>query len=54
MADNEKTSKKMAKLASEILNDDRYSKKAKSVAGALLTQAPDNSKPKPPPTKKKS
>jgi hypothetical protein len=40
MARNEKTSKSIAKLASKVLRDDRYSKTAKRLAGSVLTQAP--------------
>jgi len=48
MATNKKqTSKKVASEASEILKDDRYSKKSKSVAGSALSQT------KPAPKKKK-
>ena len=48
MAANKKqTSKKVASEASEILKDDRYSKKSKSVAGSALSQT------KPTPKKKK-
>lgn len=46
MARNEKTSKSVAKKASEILRDNRYSKKSKSVAGSALSQAPDKKKRK--------
>jgi hypothetical protein len=46
MARNEKTSKSVAKKASEILRDNRYSKKSKSVAGSALSQAPDKKKKK--------
>lgn len=39
MANNKKqTSKPVAKKASEILRDDRYSDKSKSVAGSALSQ----------------
>jgi hypothetical protein len=53
MAKNEKTSKKMAKLASAVLRGKKKptTKEAKSLAGALLTQAPDKPKRK---TKKRS
>lgn len=43
---NEKTSKRIASLASKILKDKRYSKDTKSVAASALTQAPDKKKPK--------
>ena len=36
---NNTTSSKVASLASKILNDDRYSKNAKAVAGAALANA---------------
>jgi hypothetical protein len=49
MAANEKTSKKMATLASKALSNPNSSKLTKSLAGALLTQAAD----KPKPSKKK-
>ena len=35
---NETTSKRVAKTASKVLRDGRYSKAAKSVAGSALTQ----------------
>jgi hypothetical protein len=44
MAQNEKTSPALAKLASKVLRDARYSKVAKRLAGAVLTQAPDKKK----------
>jgi len=43
---NEKTSPKMAKLAAKVLGNPNASKISKSLAGALLTQAPDRKKPK--------
>jgi len=46
MARNERTSKSVAKKASKILRDNRYSKTSKSVAGSALTQAPDRKKKK--------
>lgn len=50
MSKNEKTSKKVASLASELLKDPNSSKAVKSVAASALTQAPDkknkNNKPK--------
>lgn len=33
------TSKRVAKIASRVLTDDRYSSKAKSLAGSALSQA---------------
>lgn len=41
MARNEKTSKKVAKLASELLRNPNTPKKVKSVAASALTQRPD-------------
>ena len=41
---NEKTSPKVAKIASELLRKDSTSKKVKSVAASALSQAPDKSK----------
>lgn len=38
MANRRQTSKKIAKKASKILRDNRYSKTAKSVAGSALSQ----------------
>lgn len=38
MANKKQTSKPIAKQASKILKDDRYSKAAKSVAGSALSQ----------------
>jgi len=37
---NKQTSKTVATKASKILKDDRYSAKAKSVAGSALAQTP--------------
>ncbi|MBN2597063.1 MAG: hypothetical protein JXR82_09810 [Marinifilaceae bacterium] len=41
MAKNEKTSPKMATKAAKVLSNPNSSKLNKSLAGALLTQAPD-------------
>jgi len=41
MAKNEKTSSRVAKLASEALKDPNASKREKSIAGSVLTQSPD-------------
>ena len=41
MAKNEKTSKRVGKIASKLLRSKKTSKKAKSVAGSALTQRPD-------------
>jgi hypothetical protein len=46
MANNEKTSKKVAKIASELLRDPKTPQKVKSVAGSVLSQAPDKKKTK--------
>lgn len=44
MGKNEKTSKGVAKKASQLLKSKTSSKKVKSVAGSALTQAPDRKK----------
>lgn len=44
MSKNEKTSPALAKLASKVLRDGRYSRTAKRLAGSVLTQAPDRKK----------
>lgn len=44
MANNEKTSKQMAALASKILRDGRSGRDARRLAGSVLTQAPDRIK----------
>ena len=41
MARNEKTSKKVASIASKLLKDPKTSKEVKSVAASVLTQSPD-------------
>ncbi|MBW2364285.1 MAG: hypothetical protein JRD93_06110 [Deltaproteobacteria bacterium] len=41
MAKNERTSKRVGKIASKLLKSKKTSKKAKSVAGSALTQRPD-------------
>jgi hypothetical protein len=46
MAKNEKTSKRVAKEASQVLQDPKSTKKEKSVAGSALAQAPDKKKKK--------
>ena len=38
MANKKQTSQKIAKIASKILTDGRYSKASKSVAGSALAQ----------------
>jgi hypothetical protein len=46
---NEQTSKKMAKIASDVLRKGKATaKQARSLAGALLTQAADKPKPRKP------
>ena len=45
MASNEKTSKRVAKIASKLLRNPKTPAKVKSVAGCALTQAPDRKKP---------
>ena len=45
MANTKQTSKKVASTASDVLRDNRYSKKSKSVAGSALSQTKSN-KPK--------
>ena len=44
MANNQKTSKKVASQAAKILNDPKSTKAEKSVAASALTQAPDKKK----------
>jgi len=46
MAENEKTSKKVASKASKILKDPNSSKEQKSVAASALTQAADKQRKK--------
>ena len=46
MGKNEKTSKRVAKIASRLLRNKKIGKKVKSVAGSALTQAPDKKKKK--------
>jgi len=41
MAKNEKTSKSVASKAAKVLKDPKASKREKSLAGSVLTQAPD-------------
>ena len=38
MANTKQTSQKVAKIASKVLNDDRYSSASKSTAGSALSQ----------------
>lgn len=47
MSNKKETSKEVAKKASKILKDDRYSKESKSVAGSALSQTKTESKSKP-------
>lgn len=44
MANNEKTSKEIAKIASKLLRDSSSSKEVKQVAGSALTQVADKKK----------
>lgn len=46
MANNEKTSKSVASIASKILKSEKYSADVKKVAASALTQAKDKSKKK--------
>lgn len=41
MAKNEKTSPKVATIASKLLNNPKTPSKVKTVAGSALSQAPD-------------
>lgn len=45
MGKNEKTSPKIAKLASELLRNPKTPKKVKSVAASALTQTSDKKRP---------
>ena len=44
MQRNEKTSKRVAKIAGRLLRDPETPKDVKSVSGSVLTQAPDKKK----------
>lgn len=44
MAKNEKTSSRVAKIASALLRDPKTPKDVKTVAASVLTQAPDRKK----------
>jgi len=46
MAKNEKTSKRVGRIASELLRDPKKRRKVKAVAGSALTQRPDRKKKK--------
>lgn len=46
MAKNEKTSKRVAKIASKTLKSKKASTSSKSLAGSALTQTPDKKKRK--------
>ena len=46
MSRNEKTSKRVGKVASRLLRSKKSSKDAKSVAGSALTQRPNRKKKK--------
>ena len=41
MANNEKTSKRIGKIAGKLLSDPKTPKKVKSVAASVLSQRPD-------------
>ncbi len=47
MANNEKTSPRVAKIASRLLKDPNSSADVKTIAGAVLTQVEDRAKAKP-------
>lgn len=51
MSKNEKSSPSLASLAGKVLNQPSATKAARSLAGSVLTQAPDR-KPSAPPPKK--
>ena len=44
MGRNEQTSKRVGKIASDVLRDKRTSSKSKSAAGSALTQRPNKKK----------
>lgn len=44
MANNEKTSARVASIASALLRDPKTPKNVKTVAASVLTQAPDKKK----------
>lgn len=44
MARNERSSKRLGKLASKVLRNPKSSKTAKSLAGSVLTQRPNKKK----------
>jgi len=46
MAKNEKTSRRVARIASKQLRSKKASRPAKSTAGSALTQAPDSKRKK--------
>ncbi len=46
MAKNEKTSPRIAKIASKLLKDPNSSADVRALAGSVLTQAEDKAKPK--------
>lgn len=46
MGNNEKTSKRVASIASELLKNPKTPKKVKAVAASALTQAPNKRKKK--------
>jgi len=45
MANNEKTSKRVASIASKLLRNPKTPKNVRSVSGSVLSQAPDKKKP---------
>lgn len=47
MAKNERSSQRLARLASEVLRDKRSGKKARALAGSVLTQTKDKPRKKP-------
>jgi len=44
MSKNEKTSARVARIASELLRDKRTSPRVKTIAASVLTQRPDRKK----------
>lgn len=44
MKNTKQTSKSVAKIASKVLRDNRYSSNSKSTAGSALSQAPSRKK----------
>ena len=54
MAENEKTSKRLASLAAKVLADPNSTPEARALAGSVLTQAPDKPKKPAKPAKPKA